>query len=268
MPARGTEGSFRVEVEARSLGSVVHHRAGGGGRGVGVGRFGSGCAGGGALVLAEDGLEGRHAGASDGDCELDHGPEIDGNTIAEGVIGLGVNTDGVEADDGGNAGEGPGAEGQKEGNFLFSRALDGAEGFEWEAEDPEIGDNVEAGGRVEESGSVDAAPLNSFGKVPHLLQWPTLGESDDKADEEEQSVEHDRALTEHAEGSRHSKPKIRDEDRGLDTEYVYIVQNLDGQSRLDEADHVVGGKLAHREPYMILSEDEQHDRITDRQNHR
>jgi hypothetical protein len=53
----------------------------------------------------------------------------------------------VETDDGGDAGESSGSEGQEEGHFFFSRPLDGAEAFEGESEDPEVGDNVEAGGR-------------------------------------------------------------------------------------------------------------------------
>lgn len=261
-------GTLWVEEEARSLRCVVHHGAGGSGGGVRVGGLGAGCSGGGTLVSAEDGFEGWHAGAGDGDCELNHGPEVHGDAVAEGVVGFGIDADRVETDDGGDAGESSGSEGQEEGHFFFSRPLDGAEAFEGESEDPEVGDNVEAGGRVEESSPVDTAPLNCFGQVPHLLQRPALSESDDETDEEEHSMEDDSAMTEHAEGPRHGKSKICDENRGFDAKHVHVIKDLDRQSRLEEADHVVGGKFAHRKPDVIRSEDEQHDNITYREDHR
>lgn len=99
-----------------------------------------------ALAAAEDGFERGDAGAGDGDGELDHGPEVDGDAVAEGVGGLGVGADGVEADHGGDAGKGAGAKDKEEGEFFPVRAADGAEGLEGEGEDPDVGDDVEGGG--------------------------------------------------------------------------------------------------------------------------
>lgn len=42
-------------------------------------------------------LEGRHAGAEDGNVELDHGPHVDRNCVVEWIGGEGVGEDAVQA---------------------------------------------------------------------------------------------------------------------------------------------------------------------------
>lgn len=150
---RSGRGAFNIRLvqEAGGLRCVMRHATGPGGPGtrrirIRPRRLGPRGARGVALASAEDGLERGDAGAGDGDGELDHGPEVDGDAVAEGVGGLGVDADGVEADHGGDAGKGAGAKDEEEGELLAVRAADGAEGLEGEGEDPDVGDDVEGGG--------------------------------------------------------------------------------------------------------------------------
>lgn len=101
---------------------------------------------GGALAAAEDGFEGWDRGAGYGDSDFDDGPEVDGDAVAEGIGGFGVDADGVEADDGGCCGEGADAEDEEEGYFIAFWALDVPEGGDGEGEDPKVGDYVKGGG--------------------------------------------------------------------------------------------------------------------------
>lgn len=57
------------------------------------------------LRLDEERFEGRDGGAPYPDVDFDHGPEVDGDAVVEGVGRFGVDADGVEADDGGDAAE-------------------------------------------------------------------------------------------------------------------------------------------------------------------
>lgn len=58
-----------------------------------------------AFCLDEERFEGRDGGAPYPDVDFDHGPEVDGDAVVEGVGRFGVDADGVEADDGGDAAE-------------------------------------------------------------------------------------------------------------------------------------------------------------------
>jgi hypothetical protein len=97
-------------------------------------------------VATENGFERGYGRAGQRDGEFDDAPDVDGDAVAERVGGLGVDADRVEAHDGGDAGEGAGAEDEEEGEFLAVGALDRAEGFVWEEEDPKVGYYVEGGG--------------------------------------------------------------------------------------------------------------------------
>ena len=95
------------------------------------------------LTPAENGLERRHTRAGYGNGDLDHGPEVNEDAFAEGIDGHGVRVDGVQANDGGDRGKGADAEDEEEGVFLAGGPVDGAEGFDGEEEDPDVGYYVE-----------------------------------------------------------------------------------------------------------------------------
>lgn len=57
------------------------------------------------LGVNEDRFERGDGRAVDANVYLDHGPEVDGDGVVEGVLGLGVDADGVETDNRSDAAE-------------------------------------------------------------------------------------------------------------------------------------------------------------------
>ena len=169
----------------------------------------------------------------------------------------------MKADNRGSGGEGSGAEDEKKGDLLTPRALDLAEGLVREDEDPDVGDDVESRGGVEEGSCVDATSSDGARKIPHFVQGTTLGEGHDKADEEEDGMENDGANAEHPEGSGDGEAEVGEENRRLDAKYIGVVQDLYRQGCLDEGDHVVWRQSGYGEAYAILAQDEEHDHVTD-----
>ena len=98
-----------------------------------------------ALRLADECLECGDGRAPDADVDLDHGPEVDGDAVVEGVFGFRIDAYRVQAYDGSDAAEDAEAEDDDEADFLAVGALDRKKGFDWENKDPDVGYDVEAG---------------------------------------------------------------------------------------------------------------------------
>jgi hypothetical protein len=95
------------------------------------------------LAAAEDGFEGRDAGAGYGDADLDHAPQVNQDAFLERVRGLGVAVDGVQAHHATDGGKGAGAENEEESDLFAVGPLDGPQRGNWKGEDPYVCDDVE-----------------------------------------------------------------------------------------------------------------------------
>ena len=89
------------------------------------------------------GLECGDAGAVDADVDFDHGPDVDGHAVVEGVFGLRVDADRVQPHNRRDAAEDTEPEDANEGDFLASRPLDGEERLDRQGNNPYVCKDVE-----------------------------------------------------------------------------------------------------------------------------
>lgn len=159
------------------------------------------------LAAAKHRLQCRNAGASHGNADLDHAPQVDQNALFERVLGLGVAVNGVETYYAADCSKGTSPKDEEKGDLLSTWALNGPQRRNGKSQDPYIGYDVERrcccmrsgwsvrglssalmGNRrvqtIEESCGVDAGARLSL------------------ADEEEHGVQDDRCLAEDLECPR------------------------------------------------------------------